>query len=65
MTDWIIGSCVLIVAVFAIRKVFGTRISSRFRYALWAVVMVRLICPAAEYYKGIRAAISKCNPAKK
>ena len=23
MTDWIIGSCVLIVAVFAIRKVFG------------------------------------------
>ena len=28
MTDWIIGSCVLIVAVFAIRKVFGTRISS-------------------------------------
>ena len=47
MTDWIIGSCVLIVAVFAIRKVFGTRISSRFRYALWAVVMVRLICPAA------------------
>ena len=47
MTDWIIGSCVLIVAVFAIRKVFGTRISSRFRYALWAVVRVRLICPAA------------------
>ena len=47
MTDWIIGSCVLIVAVFAIRKVFGTRISSRFRYALWAVVMVRLICPVA------------------
>lgn len=47
MTDWIIGSCVLIVAVFVIRKVFGTRISSRFRYALWAVVMVRLLCPAA------------------
>ena len=47
MIDWIIGSCVLIVAVFAIRKLFGTRISSRFRYALWAVVMVRLLCPAA------------------
>ena len=46
MTDWIIGSCVLIVAVLAIRKAFGTRISSRFRYALWAVVMIRLICPA-------------------
>ena len=50
MTDWIIGSCVLIVAVFAIRKVFGTRISSRFRYALWAVVMVGLFCPAGFWY---------------
>ena len=47
MIDWIIGSCVLIVAVFAIRKLFGTRISSRFRYALWAVVMIRLLFPAA------------------
>lgn len=24
---------------------FGMRISSRFRYALWAVVMIRLLCP--------------------
>lgn len=47
MTDWIVGSSILIVMIFAIRKVFGMRISSRFRYALWAVVMVRLICPAA------------------
>lgn len=47
MRDWIIGSCILILAVFVIRKLFGTRISSRFRYALWAVVLVRLLCPAA------------------
>lgn len=47
MRDWIIGSSILILAVFVIRKLFGTRISSRFRYALWAVVLVRLLCPAA------------------
>lgn len=45
MTDWIVGSSILIVMIFAIRKVFGMRISSRFRYALWAVVMIRLLCP--------------------
>lgn len=44
-TDWIVGSSILIVMIFAIRKVFGMRISSRFRYALWAVVMIRLLCP--------------------
>lgn len=47
MTDWIIGSCILIAAVFLIRKLSGARISSRFRYALWAVVLIRLLCPAA------------------
>lgn len=47
MRDWIIGSCILILAVLVIRKLFGTRISSRFRYALWAIVLVRLLCPVA------------------
>lgn len=47
MRDWIIGSCILILAVLVIRKLFGTRINSRFRYALWAVVLVRLLCPVA------------------
>ena len=47
MTDWIVGSSILIMMIFAVRKVFGMRISSRFRYALWAVVMIRLLCPAA------------------
>ena len=47
MTDWIVGSSILIMMIFAVRKVFGMRISSRFRYALWAIVMVRLLCPVA------------------
>ena len=47
MTDWIVGSSILIMMIFAVRKVFGMRISSRFRYALWAIVMVRLLCPLA------------------
>lgn len=47
MTDWIVGYSILIMMIFAVRKVFEMRISSRFRYALWAVVMIRLLCPAA------------------
>ncbi len=45
MTDWIVGSCLLILLVFLIRRLFRERISSIVRYALWALVVVRLLCP--------------------
>jgi len=43
--DWVIGSCMLIVAVFGIRGLFRGRISCMVRYALWGVVVIRLLCP--------------------
>ena len=47
MTDviWIITSSVLILAVFAIRAIFGKKLSAGLRYALWAIVLVRLLIP--------------------
>lgn len=46
MIDWVIGSCLLILAVFGIRRLFRGRISCMVRYALWGVVVIRLLCPA-------------------
>ncbi|MBQ3938547.1 MAG: hypothetical protein II724_04295 [Clostridia bacterium] len=47
MTDliWIITSSVLILAVIAIRQIFGKKLSAGLRYALWAIVLVRLLIP--------------------
>lgn len=45
MIDWVIGSCLLILAVFGIRRVFRGRISCMVRYALWGTVVIRLLCP--------------------
>lgn len=42
---WILSSCALILVVLALRAAAGSRISARLRYALWAVVLVRLLVP--------------------
>lgn len=51
MTDpiWIISSCALIVAVIAIRAVFGKRMSAGLRYALWGLVLLRLLIPGTVF----------------
>ena len=51
MTDlvWLISSSALILAVIAIRAVFGKRMSAGFRYALWALVLVRLLIPGTVF----------------
>ena len=51
MTDlvWVITSSVLILAVFAIRALFGKRMSAGLRYALWAVVLIRLLIPGTVF----------------
>ncbi|MBR3382505.1 MAG: hypothetical protein IKG85_05655 [Clostridia bacterium] len=53
MTDpiWIISSCALIVAVIAIRAVFGKRMSAGLRYALWGLVLLRLLIPGTVFSK--------------
>lgn len=44
---WVISSCVLIVAVLVIRAVLGRRMGAGLRYALWALVLLRLILPVS------------------
>lgn len=47
MTDltWVLSSCVLIVAVIVIRAAFGKRMRQGLRYALWGLVLLRLLVP--------------------
>ena len=45
MLEWIVSSCFVILAVLAVRAAFGRRISANLRYALWTLVLVRLLVP--------------------
>lgn len=45
MTGWIVTSSVLIAAVLALRTALKGRISLRLQYALWLMVLVRLLVP--------------------
>lgn len=45
MTQIILSSSVLILAIALIRRLLGSRISYRLRYALWLLVAVRLLIP--------------------
>ena len=45
MTEWIITSSVLIVVVVLLRQLLKGKISLRLQYALWAIVLVRLLVP--------------------
>ena len=47
MTDlvWVVSSCVIILAVIAIRAIFGRRMSAWLRCALWTLVLIRLLIP--------------------
>ena len=43
MIYWTITASVLILLVLALRGLLKTRLSLRLRYALWALVLVRLL----------------------
>lgn len=43
LLKWVFTSVFLILTVLALRAAFGKRVSARVRYALWAVVLVRLL----------------------
>ena len=45
MLEWIVTSCFAILAVLVLRAALGERISANLRYALWALVLVRLLVP--------------------
>ena len=42
---WVLSSCVLILAVIATRAAFGKRMRPGLRYALWGLVLLRLLYP--------------------
>ena len=45
MTEVLITSSVLILVLFLMRKVFRNSLSRRLQYALWALVLIRLLIP--------------------
>lgn len=45
MTEWIVSSVVLITVVALVRQLLKGKISLRLQYALWAIVLVRLLVP--------------------
>lgn len=47
MSNWITSSCILILVVLALRSVLGKKLGARMRYAIWAVVLVRLLVPVS------------------
>ena len=53
MIETVISSSVLIIAVIAVRRVFRTKISSRLKYALWSLVLIRLLLPVSLFGSGI------------
>lgn len=47
MTEWILSSSILILFVIALRTVFKGRISLRLQYAIWGLVLLRLLVPVS------------------
>ena len=45
MIEWMVSSCILTAIVIALRYLLRGRISLRLQYALWALVLVRLLVP--------------------
>ncbi len=65
MTHWILTSSLLIAAVLLIRAIAGDRLSARLRYALWGLVLLRLLIPGSvgESALSVRSWMPE-NPAK-
>ena len=47
MTEWVISSSILILTVIVLRTCFKGRISLRLQYALWGLVLLRLLVPVS------------------
>ena len=45
MTEWVLSSSILILAVIGLRTCFKGRISLRLQYAIWGLVLLRLLIP--------------------
>ena len=47
MTEWILSSSILILIVITMRTVFKGKISLRLQYAVWGLVLLRLLIPVS------------------
>ena len=47
MTEWILSSSILIFVVIGLRTVFKGKISLRLQYAIWGLVLLRLLIPVS------------------
>lgn len=56
MIEWIASGCVLILGVAAIRYLFQGRMPARLQYALWALVLLRLLVPVSLGSSSVSAA---------
>lgn len=56
MIEWVLSSCVLILVIMLLRRLFTGRISSRLRYALWLPVLLRLLIPFSPVPSNISVA---------
>ncbi len=53
---WILTGCLLILAVIAIRRFLGRRLRPGLRYALWALVLIRLLYPGTLWQSPVSVA---------
>ena len=53
MTQWIITSSILIAVIAAARFLLRVKISLRLQYALWGLVLLRLLVPVSIGSTGI------------
>lgn len=53
MAEWILTSSLLIVIVLAVRALFRGRMGLRLRYALWLLVLLRLLVPGTVFQTGL------------
>ena len=54
---WALTSALLILAVILLRAVFGKRVGAGVRYALWGVVLLRLLAPVQLFTVPVPAAV--------
>ena len=47
MTEWILSSSILILVVIGLRTLFKGKISLRLQYAIWVLVLLRLLIPVS------------------
>ncbi len=53
MTEWILSSSVLILGILVLRQMLRGKISLRLQYALWLVVLARLLIPVNFFHSNL------------